>query len=66
MKTQNFTICGKLGDFFHMMFAMKHLCKKNQVKANIYLYHVPGGFELGTDVAYKELYDIVINQTFVN
>lgn len=66
MKTQNFTICGKLGDFFHMMFAMKHLCEKNKTKANIYIYHVPGGFELGTGTAYRELYDIVMDQPFVN
>lgn len=66
MRTQNFTICGKLGDFVHMMFAMKHICEKNNTQADIYLYHVDGGFELGTDTAYRELLDIVMNQPFVN
>lgn len=66
MKTQNFTICGKLGDFVHMMFAMKHICAKNNSKADIYIYHVDGGFELGTETAYRELYEIVMNQPFVN
>ena len=66
MRTQNFTICGKLGDFVHMMFAMKHMCEKNNTQADIYLYHVEGGFELGTDTAYRELLDIVMNQPFVN
>lgn len=65
MNTQNFTICGKLGDFMHMMFGMKHLCEKNNTKANIYLYHVTGGFEFGTETAYKELYDLVMSQPFV-
>lgn len=66
MRTQNFTICGKLGDFTHMMFGVKSICERDSVKANLYLYHVDGGFELGTDTAYRELYQIVMDQPFVN
>lgn len=64
MKTENFTINGKLGDFLHMMFAAKHICKKNQTKANIYLYHF--GWEHGFERAFYELQDLVLSQSFVN
>ena len=64
MKTQNFTLNGKLGDFMHMLFGIKHICKKNNTKANIYLYHY--GWEHGFDKAYSELYDIVMSQSYVN
>jgi hypothetical protein len=31
----NFLMGGKLGDFLHAMFAVKHLCLKNNTKANV-------------------------------
>lgn len=64
MKTQNFTLNGKLGDFMHMLFGIRHICKMNNTKADIYLYHY--GWEHGLEKAYKELYDIVMNQSYVN
>jgi hypothetical protein len=64
-KEQNFTLTGKLGDFIHMMFAMKHLCEKNNTLANVYLYDAPGGWEFGIETSYKELYDLVMSQPYV-
>jgi hypothetical protein len=66
MKTENFTACGKLGDFIQMMYALKNICLTRNVKADLYLYHLDGGFELGTDTAYRELYNIISSQSYIN
>lgn len=60
----NFLMGGKLGDFLHSMYAVKHLTKKTGSKANIYLYDV--GWELGIDVAVKELRDLLTQQEYIN
>ena len=55
---------GKLGDFLHAMFAVKHICKENNIKANIYMYDI--GWEFGINNTYSELKPIMLNQDYVN
>ena len=60
----NFLMGGKLGDFLHAMFAVKHICKEQNIKANIYMYDI--GWEFGIENTYSELKPIMLNQDYVN
>jgi len=60
----NFLMGGKLGDFLHAMFAVKHICKEQNIKANIYMYDI--GWEFGINNTYLELKPIMLNQDYVN
>jgi len=64
MKTQNFIIGGKLGDFLHSMFAVKSICRQNGTKANVYL--IDFGFSFGGENTRLELYDILMQQDYMN
>lgn len=60
----NFLMGGKLGDFLHALFAVKCICHQHNTKANVYMYDI--GWEFGIQNTYKELYDIIINQDYIN
>jgi hypothetical protein len=60
----NFLMGGKLGDFLHAMFAVKHLCLKNNTKANVYMYNI--GWEFGIQNTYAELTPIMAQQDYIN
>lgn len=59
----NFLMGGKLGDFFHAMFAVKQICSNNKIKANIYMYDI--GWEFGINNTYSELLPIMNQQDYV-
>lgn len=50
---------GKLGDFLHAMFAVKHL----STNANVYMYNI--GWELGIEKTYSELGPILLRQDYI-
>jgi hypothetical protein len=60
----NFLMGGKLGDFLHAMFAVKHICLSKKTKANIYMYDI--GWEFGIKNTHSELKDIFLHQDYVN
>lgn len=60
-----------MGDFIHLLSAVKNICKKENAKANIYLTDnivICGGdaWRYGVKQAYMDLYSLVRNQHFVN
>ena len=57
-------MCGKLGDFLHAMFAVKHICYNNNIKANVYIYDI--GWEFGINNTYNELLPIMLKQNYIN
>lgn len=60
----NFSMGGKLGDFLHAMFAVKHICQHNGIKANVYMYDI--GWEFGINNTHAELKPILENQPYIN
>jgi hypothetical protein len=66
--TQDFLMRGKLGDFIQSLYSIKVFCELHNVKANLYMYDLPSktGWEFGIDNTYKELYPIIINQSYIN
>lgn len=54
---------GKLGDFLHAMFAVKHMCQDKNQKANVYMYDV--GWEFGIQNTYSELLPIMMKQDYI-
>jgi len=60
----NFLMCGKLGDFLHAMFAVKHICYNSNIKANVYMYDI--GWEFGIEHTYAELLPIMMSQDYIN
>jgi hypothetical protein len=54
---------GKLGDFLHSMYAVKHLTKLHNTKAHIHLYDI--GWELGIETAHRELSELMLRQDYV-
>jgi hypothetical protein len=59
----NFLMGGKLGDFLHSMFAVRGLCKKNNIKANIHVYNI--GWEFGFEKTVQELTPILLQQDYI-
>lgn len=55
---------GKLGDFLHTIFAIKNICKKENKKANLYMYDI--GWEFGIENTYSELLPIMMQQDYIN
>ena len=64
MDTINFLHSGKLGDFIQSMFAIKNICLKSNATANIFIR--PGHWATDLNTTYKELYEIVSSQKYVN
>lgn len=64
METLNFINGGRLGDFIHGLFAVKNICKKENKKANIYIYDI--GWQVSVENVYEELCPILYNQSYVN
>jgi len=60
----NFLMGGKLGDFLHAMFAVKHICQYTGTKANVYMYDI--GWEFGIKNTYAELKPILEQQNYIN
>lgn len=63
--TKDFLIGPKLGDFVHGMYAVKQLCLRDNVKANIHLTDRGCTWELGIETAYQDLYPIISQQDYV-
>jgi hypothetical protein len=59
----NFLVGGKLGDFIHAMYTVKNLCQINQRKANLYL--IDDEWELGVQLAYRELKELMLSQEYI-
>lgn len=59
----DFIAGGKLGDFVHFLFAVKHLSAKNDTKANIHIVDI--GWERGVDIFVQEIKDILLSQSYV-
>ena len=64
MKTQNFIIAGKLGDFLHALFAVKSICRQNGIKANVYMVDL--GFEFGIHNTHAEISEFLLDQDYMN
>jgi ADP-heptose:LPS heptosyltransferase len=60
----SFSMAGKLGDFLHAMFAVKHICQHNGSKANVYMYDI--GWEFGIENTHAELKPILEQQPYIN
>ena len=59
----NFLMGGKLGDFLHAMFAVKHICYSKNITANVYMYDV--GWEFGIRNSWAELKPILESQPYI-
>ena len=46
----NFLMGGKLGDFLHAMFAVKHTCQSKNITANVYILPDISGTKLVFDI----------------
>jgi hypothetical protein len=55
---------GKLGDFLHAMFAVKHTCQSKNITANVYMYDV--GWEFGIRNSWAELKPILESQSYID
>jgi len=64
MEKINLLIGGKLGDFLLGVYGAKLLCKSKNVKVNIYMIDI--GWEFGIENTYKELYPILMSQSYIN
>jgi hypothetical protein len=60
----NFLMGGKLGDFLHAMFAVKHTCQSKDIKADVYMYDV--GWEFGIRNSWAELKPILESQSYID
>jgi hypothetical protein len=60
----NFLMGGKLGDFLHAMYAVKHLSERNDTAANVYMYDI--GWEHGINNTWSELKPILESQSYIN
>jgi hypothetical protein len=60
----NFVMAGKLGDFLHAMFAVKNICERDNITANVYMD--PHGFEFGVENTQRELEPILMQQHYMN
>jgi len=58
---------GKLGDFIQSLSALKRICESTGCVGNLYMYDDVRniGWEHGIENTYAELYDILINQTYI-
>lgn len=65
--TKNFLMRGKLGDFIQSLSALKRICKSTGSVGNLYMYDDPRniGWEHGIENTYSELYNIIINQDYI-
>lgn len=59
----NFLIGGKLGDFLHALYVVKHLSLKNETKAKIHMVDI--GWERGIKNTFEELKSIILQQDYV-
>lgn len=59
---------GMMGDFLHTMYAVKHICKRFNAKAWIWLSPGHGGdiWKLGVDKAYNDLKQLIEAQPYVD
>jgi len=64
MQTNNFLMSGKVGDFVHGLYAVKQLCLKRNVKADIYMYG--GGWELGIEKTCEDFKPVLLEQDYIN
>lgn len=55
---------GKLGDFLHAMFAVRGICLRDGVRANIYMVDI--GWEFGIENTHRELKNIMLKQEYVS
>lgn len=66
----NFICGGLIGDFIQCLFAVKHLCQANQVKANLYVTDnlLFGGdrFKYSIDRVYSDLAPVILQQEYIN
>ena len=69
-KTSNYLCGGKLGDFIHSLYVIMCHYTNTGIKGNIYITNnkTYGGdsFTFNIEQTYKELYDIVITQDYIN
>lgn len=63
-ETLKFIMGGKFGDFIHSLYAVKSLCNKYNKIADLYIYNI--GWDFGIENTYKEMYDVIINQDYIN
>lgn len=70
MKEINFISGGKMGDFIHSMYAVKHICEKENSKANIYItdngFYGGDKWTFGAEKAYGDILSTITSQVFVN
>jgi hypothetical protein len=60
----SFSMGGRLGDFLHALFAVKHICQQKEIKANVYMYDI--GWEFGIENTWAELKPILEQQDYIN
>jgi hypothetical protein len=63
-KIVNILVGGKFGDFIIALYGVRGYCSANNCKANVYLIDI--GWEYGIDNIYRELYNILIGQDYIN
>ncbi len=61
----NFCSFGKLGDFIHSLYVVKNICEQRNEKANLYMGGGGDEWTFGEERAYKELYPIVMQQSYI-
>ena len=54
---------GRLGDFLHSMFAVRGICKKHNIKANIHAYDI--GWQFGFEQTVRELTPLLLQQDYI-
>lgn len=59
----NFLVGGKLGDFLHAMYVVKHVSSKNNTKAHVHMVDI--GWERGIQTTFNELTPILLQQDYI-
>lgn len=64
----NFIGGGMMGDFIQSLYVVKNICKRDGVKANLFIsdgYH-GDVWTFGVEKAYKDLFDLIMQQGYIN
>jgi len=58
----NFIINGLMGDFIHVLAAVKNICEKNNTKANIYIHK---GFRFSIEKTFQDTEQLIKQQKYI-
>lgn len=57
---------GRIGDFLHQLFIPAIIYEKYKIKTNLFIANIGDNFTNGIDQSFKELYEVVSQQEYIN